>query len=579
MTGWSPTDDLPFRGLRVGLAGPMLGVNEGWVTSQHELLAERFAAEGAEVVTTSAEVRRLPRLVDTLRAIRRWRSTVDVVVIAVFSGPGFAVADLTSRAARHYGIPQVLVLHGGELPEFAASHPRVIRACLGRAEAVVAPSAFLASEIRAGVEIGVIPNTFDVDTIPFRPRARLRPRLLWMRTFHPIYNPLLAIEVVQRLLADHPDATLTMGGQSKGMLEECRRRVDELGLTDVVTFVGFLDETAKRAALDSHDVFLNTNDVDNTPVSVLEAAVAGLPIVATEVGGLPHLLQRDEEALLVPPRDPAAMAAAVRRLLSDDELALRLSSNGHAKALESGWPSARAKWAGTFERVVAPSKPHSEQERIAAVYAKYRSSGREDDLWSAEAPGNRTILAERRSHLGELLAGRDLGRGVLEIGCGRGTVLGDLREAVDSPVPILGVDLLFDRLVTANSLGNPVVQADGCRLPFPDGAFDLVATLTVFSSILDPQVRLELAAEILRVLSPKGAVLWYDMRVPSPNRSVRSLRRAGIQELFPGCRLRLESTTLLPPIARRLGDHDQAVYPTLARLPPLRSHLIGTIEI
>src|SRR5690606_16237729 len=103
-------------------------------------------------------------------------------------------------------------------------------------------------------------------------------------------------------------------------------------------------------------------------------------------------------------------------------------------------------------------------------------------------------------------------------------------------------------------------------------------TFTVFSSIPDPSIRRNLADEIRRVLRPGGAVLWYDMRLPSPNRSVRPLGRSDVAELFPGMAVRLESTTVLPPLARRLGDQDRRLYPLLRTLPPLRSHLFGVID-
>lgn len=348
-----PTTIQPFAEVRIGLAGPMLGVNEGWVTSQHEILAKRLTADGAKVSTTSSIPARIPRLVDTLRTVLSWRGSVDVMVIAVFSGPGFWIADMTSRLAHRLGIPQILVLHGGNLPEYARNHQGRVTSLLRRAEAIVAPSRFLAEQIPSNRSIRVIPNIFDIESITFQPRSRLRPRILWMRTFHPIYNPLLAIDVVALLRRTHPDATLTMAGQEKGMRDPCIDRAESLGISDAVAFPGFLDEQRKRQALDDHDVFINTNDVDNTPVSVLEAAAAGLPIVATNVGGMPYLMEDGIDALLVPPGDPTSMASAVEALLSDESLAARLSQNARRRALESSWDSVGPQWRSLIENVLA----------------------------------------------------------------------------------------------------------------------------------------------------------------------------------------------------------------------------------
>jgi glycosyltransferase involved in cell wall biosynthesis len=102
---------------------------------------------------------------------------------------------------------------------------------------------------------------------------------------------------------------------------------------------GFADADEKRRLFADHDVFLNTSRVDNRPVSVVEAAACGLCVVSTDVGGVPDLLVHEESALLVPPDDPAALAAAVRRLLDEPGLAGRLSDGGRAVA-EAGQPDA-----------------------------------------------------------------------------------------------------------------------------------------------------------------------------------------------------------------------------------------------
>jgi len=590
------SSDRSFEGRRVGFAGPMLGSHPGWVTSQHEILAERIAADGAAVLCTSARIGRVGRLIDTAVSLVRWRGRVDVVVIAVFSGPGFWMADLTSRIARWCGFRQVLVLHGGNLPDYGRRHPRHVARLFRRADAVVAPSRYLADEMPDGSAVTVIPNVFDLDAIPWKERAASAPRLLWMRTFHPIYNPMLALDVFSRVTEQHPDAVLTMAGQDKGLRDACVERARQLGLGGSVTFPGYLDEYQKHQALVDHDVFLNTNDVDNMPVSVLEAAAAGLPVVATRVGGLPYLFHDGEDALLVPPGDAEAMAAAVGRVLDDSDLSRRLSVGGRAVAESSSWTTVGTLWrdlfdglpAGRSDRAPGVSSPpgsgseddrdgRAERDRIQAVYGGYTTSGREADRWDDEAPGNRCILAERRHLMERTVATRSTSRRVLEIGCGRGTVLGDLAEVLAPDASLCGVDLLRDRLIDAHRNGHAVAQADGRHLPFADDRFDLVVTFTVFSSIPDPSIRRNLADEIRRVLRPGGAVLWYDMRLPSPNRAVRPLGRLGVAELFPGMAVRLESTTVLPPLARRLGDRDRRLYPLLRTLPPLRSHLFGVI--
>lgn len=219
-----------------------------------------------------------------------------------------------------------------------------------------------------------------------------------------------------------------------------------------------------------------------------------------------------------------------------------------------------------------------ERARIERVYAAYRADGVDTARWAAEQAGNRCILEERHRRSAVLLSRSAPPARILEIGCGGGGVLLELEDitgAARRGGTIVGVDLLCDRLVTARHGGGIVAQADGRLLPFPDGTFDLVVTFTVFSSILDRKIRSEVASEVRRVLRPDGHLLWYDMRYRGANREIRPLRRRAVERLFAGMEGDMGSVTVLPPLARRLGERDRAVYPTLARLRFLRSHLIG----
>lgn len=312
----------------------MLGSNPGWAVGQGEVLAGLLAREGWDVRTASHRVNRWLRLADVATRPWRWRGKVDVLVLLVFSGPAFRLVEAASAAASRLGMPMVLWLHGGNLAEFAGRHPERVRQVLSRGRELVAPSKFLAEPFGARV----IPNVVDLDRYPYRHRPSVAPRLLWMRTFHELYRPDLALRVLERL----PGAALTMAGQDKGLLAETRRRAEEMGLD--VRFPGFLDAEGKRREFAAHDVFLNTNRVDNAPVSVLEAAAFGLPVVSTDVGGIPQLLRDGEEALLVPEGDAEAMAAAVRRLLEEPGLAGRLSAAGREVAERSSWPRVQPLW-------------------------------------------------------------------------------------------------------------------------------------------------------------------------------------------------------------------------------------------
>jgi len=170
---------------------------------------------------------------------------------------------------------------------------------------------------------------------------------------------------------------------------------------------------------------------------------------------------------------------------------------------------------------------------------------------------------------------------VLEVGSGSGGELAWLRELGAAASNLIGIDILPDR-VAAASRAHPeltFLQGNAEHLEFADGEFDLVMAITVFSSIFDLTMARSVASEILRVLRPGGALLWYDVRYDSlSNRNVRAVTAARVRELFPSLRGELTTVTLLPPLARRLGVLTPGAYPVLSRVPALRSHLLGLLR-
>ena len=120
---------------------------------------------------------------------------------------------------------------------------------------------------------------------------------------------------------------------------------------DRVEFVGAVTKAAVPAALSEGDIFLNTTNVDNAPVSVVEAMACGLCVVTTSVGGIPHLIEDGRSGLLVPPDDAAAMAGAVRRVLTTEGLARRLSEDGRRIAERSDWSKVLPQWESILGRL------------------------------------------------------------------------------------------------------------------------------------------------------------------------------------------------------------------------------------
>jgi len=327
----------------------MLGRNEGWVKTQGEILAGLFARAGYPVRLTSGIPYRALRLADIIFSLIQWRREIDIVNLAIFSGPGFAASDVASLVAKRLGKPLIFVLRGGDLPAFSRRHSHWVRRVLERCDVLVSPSGFLAHFFGEwGFDVKIIPNVLQIEGYPYRLRKEVQPHLLWMRTFHAIYYPEMAVEVLRTLREIYPQARLTMAGQEKGLLESVKRLAARYDLLGATRFTGFLDMSGKQREFPSHDIFLNTNRVDNMPVSVIEAAAFGLPVVATEVGGIPYLLKHEHTALLVKNEDVQGMVESVCRLISDPELCRILSDNGRQLAESCSWANVRSQWENLF---------------------------------------------------------------------------------------------------------------------------------------------------------------------------------------------------------------------------------------
>ncbi len=345
------------EGAALGFFAPMLG-RIGKAPDVFETLAPGLADRGHPVVTASSAPGRYRRAADQLGLLWRRRRWLDAAFVHLYTGPTFVVNDALSGLGRRTGVPLVGYLSGGGLPALVERHPRWAGRVLGRFDLLSAPSTYLAGAVAPlGLDVEVVPNPVDLSQFELRHRDAVSPRLLWMRTFHELYRPKLAVEVLAELHRRHPDARLTMAGQDDGLLGPTRARAAELGVADAVEFAGFLDPDRRRQALADHDVFLHTNRVDNMPVSLLQAGASGLPVVGMAVGGVPHLLADGREALLAPDdadllgcRD--GLVERVERLLDDPGLAAELSRAGRANAEAADLPVVLDRWEALLGGVV-----------------------------------------------------------------------------------------------------------------------------------------------------------------------------------------------------------------------------------
>ncbi|MFP3867804.1 MAG: glycosyltransferase family 4 protein [Desulfobacteraceae bacterium] len=319
-----------------------------------EDMAVQFSKLNWEVLTTSNKLFRLPRFIDMLGTVWQNRNRYSVAHVEVYSGLAFIWAEAVCWVLRLAKKPYILTLHGGNLPNFGKHWPGRVSNLLQSAALVTTPSNYLLQKMKVYREdLHLIPNALNLQTYYFNLRKQPQPRLIWLRAFHSIYNPQMAPKVVELLIPEFPNIHLTMVGPDKGdgSLLRTERIAKELNFDKHMTLVGKVPKSEVPFWMNQGDIFLNTTNVDNTPVSVMEAMASGLCLVSTNVGGIPYLLEHEKNALLVPPVNPDAMAAAVRRILIEPGLAERLSRNARLKAEQFDWSVTLPQWKALLLKV------------------------------------------------------------------------------------------------------------------------------------------------------------------------------------------------------------------------------------
>jgi glycosyltransferase involved in cell wall biosynthesis len=338
--------------LRIGLVGP-LPPPSGGMANQTLQLAGLLDAAGHKVELIQVNAAYRPAWAAQLKGVRAlfrmlpylahlWSAAGRCDVFHVMANSGWSWHLFAAPAiwiARLRRCPVVVNYRGGEADTFLAKSRAVVGASLARASAVIVPSGFLEAVFaRHGFATQVVPNIIDLErfcaSAPAAPGSA--PRVLVARNLEPIYDNATALRAFALLRLRHPGATLVVAG-SGPLRAALEALAAELGVNDAVTFTGRVDNAGMAALYRSADMMLNASLVDNMPNSVLEALASGVPVISTDVGGVPYLVEDGKTALLVPPADPGKMAAAMLRLCEQPALAAALRAAGLAHVRQFTW--------------------------------------------------------------------------------------------------------------------------------------------------------------------------------------------------------------------------------------------------
>ena len=176
-----------------------------------------------------------------------------------------------------------------------------------------------------------------------------RPYLLYVGTLQPRKNLLRLIDAFAAVVDLVPDLVLVLAGQRGWLAEPIYRRVDELGLAGRVLFPGFVEDDDLAALLSGALAFVFPSLYEGFGIPVLEAQACGTPVLASNTSSLPEVA--GDGALLVDPLSTAAIAAGLRRLLTEPELREHLRAPGYANVQRFSWERCARETLAVLERV------------------------------------------------------------------------------------------------------------------------------------------------------------------------------------------------------------------------------------
>jgi len=324
---------------------------------QARLLEKLLITDGHKVVFLPANLAlpnwlRLPGRVPGARTairsvsiwVKLWRQARQVEVVHVLAASWvyfFTVVAPSVFLGRLRGKRVVLNYRGGEAGGFFRQWGWAIKPFFKLADAVTAPSEFLAALIRARfpVPVQIVPNILNNSEFRYRKRTDIQPKLLVTRHLEKIYDVESVLKAFRIVQEQYPQASLWIAGTGS-QSDHLRGLVSAWDLKNV-RFLGFVEHEDLPKICDQCDILINASRVDNFPGALLEGSAAGLVVVSTSAGGITHMYQHEQNALLVEPGDWRGLGLAVLKVLQCPSLAIDLATRGEILVRKCGWPEVR----------------------------------------------------------------------------------------------------------------------------------------------------------------------------------------------------------------------------------------------
>lgn len=360
--------------LRVLIVGPSLDILGGQSIQAARILSRLQEEPSLEMGFLPINPR-LPGVLRKLQSIKYLRTLVTSIVyvlsllarvhkydiIHVFSASYFSFVLAPTPAilvGRLYRKKILLNYHSGEAEDHFERWRRTAIPTLRLVDSLIVPSVYLERVFaRFGLQAKAIFNLIETDEFQFRDRRALRPLFLSNRNLESHYGVdrvLRAFEIIQK---NYPDAALTVAGDGsqRAALEKLTQSLELRN----VSFVGRVAPHKIRDFYDAADVYLNGSEIDNQPLSLLEAFASGLPIVTTDAGGIPDIVTDGETGFLVTRGNYQLLAERAIQLLHEPALAEKFAQKGKLECRKYSWALVRDAWMDVYQKLASKDPLHA----------------------------------------------------------------------------------------------------------------------------------------------------------------------------------------------------------------------------
>lgn len=256
--------------------------------------------------------------------------------------PLFIAKLFNKKAILHY--------HTGEAEEHLKNWRLTAKPTMRKFDEIIAPSHFLVDVFeKFGLTAKAIYNFIDTEKFAFRERKPLKPIFLSNRNFEAYYNVGCVLKAFKLIQKKFPQAELIVAGYGSEEFK-LRKLAKELKLENT-HFAGRVENAKMPEIYNRADVFLNASLVDNMPLSFIEAFACGLPIVSSDSGGIPFVVEHEKSGLLVEKNDCEALAREAIRLLENDDLAQKIIRNARRECVKYKTENARGEWLSLYKKL------------------------------------------------------------------------------------------------------------------------------------------------------------------------------------------------------------------------------------